>query len=134
MARPTGRPAGRPRGAKSYKAASLKLLLGRMESEGTLTPRKVLERLQEIALSDAPDRVAASRLLCGYLFGYPTSRLDLTQTHELGPSAVELLIRIHESDEHRHHLEVIENRRRLLNAVTVEIDAVASPTVDSIGE
>lgn len=100
---------GRPPGSKNYKSKSVRLLLGRLENEGRLTPTRILERLQEIALSDALDRVTAARLLLGYFYGYPQARLELE--HGISESFVDVLLRIHNSDEHRHNLEDLERRR-----------------------
>lgn len=111
---------GRPRGSKSYKSKSIRLLLGRLENEGRLTPARILERLQEVALSDAPDRVAAARLVLGYFYGYPQARLELE--HAVSESAVEIMLRILNSDEHRQNLADLERQRRRLHAVTVAVE------------
>lgn len=120
MSEKSGVRPGRPRGSRSYKWKSMRLLLGRMVNEGRLTPTRILERLQEVALSDAPDRVAAARLLLGYFYGYPTARLELE--HGISESVVDLLAQIHQSAEHRAHLEDDERRRRRLSAVTVAVE------------
>lgn len=113
-------PGGRPKGARSYATKNVRALLDRLQREGKLQPERVFARLQEIALSDADDRIGAARLLLGYHFGYPAAKVDFDVQHSLGESATGLLLRIASSDAHRAALEDLERDRRRLPAVTVE--------------
>jgi len=109
----------------------LQIIMDKLESEGAIKPRVWLTRLEEIANSDAPDRVPALRLLLAYRFGGPPMHLQIE--HGLTESAETILRRIAQSDAHRERLEALERRRLRAASITAEVveeTVAAAPDVD----
>jgi hypothetical protein len=107
---------GRPPGVPNKSNAQVRALIVRLEKAGKLDFARIVERLQEIALSDSKDRIAAARTLLAYNYGLPRQALDVS--HDAGPSVVAILEGIARSDRHRAALEAREQRQ--LAATTVE--------------
>src|SRR6266540_5223352 len=124
-------PGGRPPGSRNRVTRRLQIIMDKLESEGAIKPRVWLTRLEEIANSDAPDRVPALRLLLAYRFGGPPMHLQIE--HGLTESAETILRRIAQSDAHRERLEALERRRLRAASITAEVveeTVAAAPDVD----
>lgn len=109
-------------GSLNRRTVEIAAVLNRLEKDGRIDPEKwilALDSLVHDVSQDAHVRISAVRVLASYRWGLPRAALDLKTTHELGGSVIDLLHRIHGSNEHRRNLEALERRRMPLTAVTV---------------
>lgn len=109
-------------GSLNRRTAEVAACLNRLEKDGRIDPEKWILALDTIALDTKQEpqaRISAIRVLAAYRWGLPRAALDLKTTHELGASAVDLLLRIIDGDEYRRNVEGLERRRMRLAAVTV---------------
>ena len=77
-----------------------------LERRGEVSAPRVLVKLQQIAESNSPDRVAAAKVILAYTLGPPKQTVSL----ELGPSPAQVLMEI-----------ARERRKRIEGAQTVEV-------------
>lgn len=114
----TGHGGGRRLGSRNRVKREVRALMLKLERTDALHPDRWFLRLEEIALGeDLRAAVAAVKVLAEFRFGKPMQEAELSVSHDLGPSVVELLESIGRSPEHRARLE--EREARLL-AATVE--------------
>lgn len=112
---------GRPLGSRNAVTANVKTVVTRLERAGRISLERCFETLYAIATDPkepAAARIAAVRCLFDRAFGLPRAHIDIA--HGLGESAVELLLKIHGSDEHRRNLESLQ-RWRDAHAITATV-------------
>ena len=120
---------GRPKGSKGKVSRELRTVLDRLQREEIIHPAQWFKRLEEIALSAAPDRIAALRILLGYAYGLPRATVAIEAG--LSKSTEDLLREIASSEAHRQILERLE-QKRLRAAPTVEILPAEQPGEEMI--
>ena len=124
-----GKSQGRPPGARNLIRREVRTMLQKLEREKTFDPRKVFLRLQAIAMgSDIPAAVSAAKVLLEYRFGKPLNSIDVDVQHDVGPTVMQLLEGIAQSDAHRRTLEERERKSLRAASITVEPEKESEPS------
>jgi hypothetical protein len=114
--------AGRKLGSRNRVKREVRALMVKLEAEDVLSPRRWLERLQEIAMTAEPGpAVAALRALMEFRFGKPAQEVAFDVEHGLAPSALDVLEAIGRSEVHRRSIEERGSRLLAQEAVTLTV-------------
>lgn len=113
---------GRPLGSRNKSTPEFRATVAALDRAGKIDLKGLILSLYADATSDNPAiRIPARREFQNRYYGLPHVDVGVTTTHELGPTIVELLAHIHQSDQHRRALEELETmRRRALPSAVVE--------------
>lgn len=80
----------RPVGSRNKRSRLGEAAIRALERRGEVSAPRVLVKLQQIAESTSPDRVAAAKVILAYTLGPPKQTVSL----EVGPSPAQVLMEI----------------------------------------
>lgn len=105
-----GHHVGRPPGTRNRATKEFRKTVAALDRAGEIDLKRLVRELYADATSDNPAiRIPARREMLNRVHGLP--RVEVDVSHDLGPSAVALLVAIATSDEHRDRAESLEQWR-----------------------